>query len=130
MTEEAIKDAEKELQEDPDTSLTDQQTDKQTTNITDTEEQIKQIIPRDIIKNNNKKQGCIKFLIPPSWGGGVIKPVGEEYKVVERGTEYHGYREEYNMKKGKQIIFPIILKNIGEYQVGEGDENFWEENQK
>lgn len=37
MTEEAIKDAEKELQEDPDTSLTDQQTDKQTTNITDTE---------------------------------------------------------------------------------------------
>ena len=87
MTEEAIKDAEKELQEDPDTSLTDQQTDKQTTNITDTEEQIKQIIPRGIIKNkNNKKQGCIKFLIPPSWGGGeFIKSVGE---VLKRGRSW------------------------------------------
>ena len=47
-------------------------------------------------------QRCIKFLIPPSGGGGgLIKGVGEEYQVGKRGRKYNGFGEEYNMEKGK-----------------------------
>ena len=49
-----------------------------------------------------KRQGCIKFLIYHSWGeGNFIESVGEEYQVVERRREDHGYGEEYNVEKGK-----------------------------
>ena len=33
----------------------------------------------------SQNQGCIKFLIPHSWGGEFIKSFGEEFQVVKRG---------------------------------------------
>ena len=49
-----------------------------------------------------KRQGCIKFLISHSRGGGkFIEYVGEEYQVVERRREDYGYGEEYDVEKGK-----------------------------
>ena len=30
-----------------------------------------------------------------------IKSAGEEYQVVKRGREHHGFGEEYNVEKGK-----------------------------
>ena len=38
-------------------------------------------------------QGCIKFLFHRA--GKFIKFVGEEYKVVKKGREYHGCGKEY-----------------------------------
>ena len=35
----------------------------------------------------------------PTGGGGVIKSAGEEYPVVNRGSDCHGYGEEYNLLK-------------------------------
>ena len=48
-----------------------------------------------------QNQGCLKFLIPPPLRGQFIKSVGEEYQVVERGSEYQGCGEEKTLKKGK-----------------------------
>ena len=54
-------------------------------------------------RRRRKKQGCIKFLIPHCWGGGLLKPAGEEYQVLKKGREYHGCGEEYNADKGEAI---------------------------
>ena len=68
------------------------------------------------------------------WGGGeFIKSVGEEYKVVKRGMEYHGFEEEYNVEKGKVISssLPFNIDAVGKkikWGRGEGDGNFGEEN--
>ena len=46
----------------------------------------------------------------------LFKSVGEEYYVVKRGREYHGFWEEDNMEKrewGSNIIFPLILRLSG-----------------
>ena len=49
----------------------------------------------------------------------VYRGCGEEYKVVKRRREYRGCGEEYIVeKKGSNIIFPIILRLLNEYQVG------------
>ena len=58
---------------------------------------------------------CVMLYIVPYPLGGVFKSVGEEYQVVKRGREYHGFGEEYNAEKserGSNIIFPIILNAV------------------
>ena len=53
----------------------------------------------------------VPYSIPLEGGGGFIKPVWEEYKVLKEGREYHGCGEEYNVDKkegGSKILFPII----------------------
>ena len=55
-----------------------------------------------------------------------IKSVGEKYKIVKRGREYHGCWEEYNVTKRERIIIlPLILMRWEEYQMerGEGEGN-------
>ena len=52
------------------------------------------------------------------------------YKVPYR--EYHDCGEEYNVErreKGSNFIFSIILRLPGRISSGEGNDNFWEENQ-
>ena len=61
-----------------------------------------------------KKQGCIKFLIPDNWGEEFIKSfgLGEEFQVVKRGRENKGFWEEYHAEKrvrGSNIICSIII---------------------
>ena len=72
-------------------------------------------------------------LFPHIGGSGeFIQLVGEEYKVVARGREYHDFGDEYNVEKkgsGSNIIFSTILRLLGKISRGaEGNEN-WEENQ-
>ena len=68
--------------------------------------------------------GVYKVPYPPP----IIKFVGEKYQVMKRWREYHGFGEEYNVKKesGSNIIF--LIKGCWKYQEGRGAGNFWEEN--
>ena len=55
----------------------------------------------------------VLFKVPyfPHWDGENIKSVEEEYQVVKRAREYHGWEEEYNVEKrerGSNIISCIL----------------------
>ena len=52
-------------------------------------------------------------------GGGVVKSVGEEYKVAKRGREYHGCGEEYNVEKGRQYHLLYNIEAVGKRLSGE-----------
>ena len=56
------------------------------------------------------------------------KSVGEEYQVMMRGREYHGFGKalRWIKGKGKQYHFSYNIKNI-KWERGERDENLGEE---